>query len=132
VTTLCLTVIPPPFQIVPPKISYKERGGDVNVAGKIGDAFRGPLSKAAVVLVNSATGLSYVTETDESGEFQFKDIDPGRYQLRTTYDNRSRTLATFLVARENLTRIDGVCLFSEEKYTKVCPAEVPLPLIPPK
>ena len=133
VTTLCPTWTPT-VPIAPPKVSYEDRVNDVNVAGKVRDPWGAPFAQAAVTLANHASGTGYVTIANDKGEFQFRDVEPGRYELKATRDNYSQRVAAaaFLVARKNLTRIDGIYLFPAEEYTKVCPAEIPLPLISPK
>jgi len=125
--------------IAPPKVSYEERMDDVNVTGNVRDAFGGPLSQATLVLADWSTGSAYVTLTDAKGEFQFRDVEPGKYQLKATRDNYSQGLANLRIARENLTRIDRLLLVSGEEYRNVCALDLslessPLPteLIPSK
>jgi hypothetical protein len=132
----CRPIVPfVPFRMLPPKVSYEERFFNVTVVGTVRDAWDGPLGQAIITLTKSGTGPFYNATTNDRGEFQFGDIEPGRYMLKATREGYFG-LTAFWVARENLTRIDRVYLLSKDQkercgYTEFEELESsPLPILP--
>jgi hypothetical protein len=110
VTTFCRSIVPLP-RIALPNVSYEERSDDVGVAGNVRDALKKPLSQVTVTLARWETGPVYSTTTNQRGEFQFRDTDPGKYTLKVTRESYSTNFTFLWVARENLTRIDRLDLY---------------------
>jgi hypothetical protein len=117
----CRPIVPfVPFKMLPPRVSYEERFDNVRVAGTVRDAWDRPLSQATITLTKSGKEPFYNATTNDRGEFQFGDIDPGRYTLEATRGDYFG-LTAFWVARENLTRIDRVYLLSEDQKERCGP-----------
>lgn len=55
--------------------------GTNSLSGIVVDSSGGRVPKAAVFLVNRDSGANQKTETDENGDFAFKNLAPGRYTL---------------------------------------------------
>jgi protocatechuate 3,4-dioxygenase beta subunit len=122
-----------PPSVSPPTVSYEEQSGNVRVIGSVGDSSGAPLPNATVALwradLNAPLATGPDTQLDpsmrerafkhtlvaqmtsnEKGEFQFTDIEPGWYTLKGGHNNSSGG-AEFWIARETLTRLTRIYLF---------------------
>ncbi len=127
-------------KIVPPSASYEEQSGKVRLAGTVGDAWGGTLAGTTVTLIQTAPDAPPVTKQanfggstmqvsspketiiaevipNEKGEFQFSDLEPGWYTLKATHDGywdgRWGDGTRFWIARENLTKLSRIYLFTK-------------------
>ena len=95
--------------------------------GVIIDSSGGRLAGANVVLINTATGFRYSTETDASGEFVFQLLPPGDYSARATAPGMSPQLSPKLqVAVGGTTKIEFKLSIAGVKETVTVTGEPPL------
>jgi hypothetical protein len=110
-----------------PRASYEERSGNAQLAGKVVEFSGPPLARATLTLrraefvplmVNGqdvhptppmrkrqfSYTLAADTISNEKGEFQFTDLEPGWYSLEVAHGGHNGGTIKFWIARENLTR----------------------------
>jgi hypothetical protein len=124
----------PPDNMLPPAVSYEERSYNVQLTGTVTDLSRVPLAFAIITLLrvdldaplaerDRPRGLAMkdrflkerpVAEvsSNDKGEFQFSDLESGWYRLKAEQEGYSKATVNFWVARETLTRLSRIYLFS--------------------
>ena len=128
-----VTECPPNMLPIPlPSVSYEPRYGNVQLTGIVSNISRVPLALTSLTLFRAdlnvlpvsgqiparALGMNegtfnerVITEgvSNEKGEFQFSDLEPGWYTLKAVRDDSSARIS-FWVAGENLTRVSRIYL----------------------
>jgi Carboxypeptidase regulatory-like domain len=144
-----------------PRASYEERSGNAQLAGKVVEFSGPPLASATLTLRRAEfvpllvdgqdvyptppmrkRQFSYAfaadTISNEKGEFQFTDLEPGWYSLEVAHDGHNGGSTKFWIARENLTRPAEINLLRNDAprseggmYCEIIlglmPAQVPRP-----
>ena len=104
---------------IKPTVSYERRSADVNLKGSVNRLFDGPLKKARLTLTSLESGQIHVARSDEKGEFQLSDLEPGKYTLRATHDGYwDGETIDLRVARENLTNLSPVYISRKDDHRK--------------
>jgi protocatechuate 3,4-dioxygenase beta subunit len=124
-----------------PSISYDERSNKVNIMGTVGDAWAGPLAHASLTLTkaeqapagsDSATSnvkigrvlvamraaepaVTAEVISNDKGEFQFSDLEPGMYTLRAAHGGYLDEFTGFWIARGNVTRLSRIYLLPKSE-----------------
>ena len=115
--SITLQVEVPPCWITP-KPSYEKRTDETNLAGIISDLRGGYVEHASVKVTLLKTGSPHVVPTGKRGEFQFKELEPGKYTL--TVNHRGYWYPgqpiEFWIARENLTRFSAINLLNRKTH----------------
>jgi hypothetical protein len=89
-----------------PTVSYGKRSDNGNLMGSVNGT---TVKSAKLTLTSRESGRIYLTTSNEKGEFQFIDVEPGRYTLRVASDGYTdRSGIDFWVMRENLTKISPI------------------------
>jgi hypothetical protein len=100
-----------------PTVSFERRSGKVNLKGSVDDLFDGPLKNARLTLTSSESGQIYVTASNDRGEFQLNNLEPGKYALRAAHDGYSDgEVIDLRVARENLTNLSPVYISRKDEH----------------
>lgn len=95
---------------------YEDRYNEVSLVGSVGDSEGKPAAGATVRLIQAGgivVGVPPEVLTDERGEFQFKNIQPGWYELKAIRDSNWFMTKRFWIARGNLTRISMIGLYPD-------------------
>ena len=109
--------------------SYESWSDNLNVVGTVRDAWGGPLANATITIVRSEK--PYQGFTNEKGEFQFRDHEPGGYTLKAEHEGYYESASTsFWVARQNLTRLSVIFLFPQNGENVCAPTAPDLTTIP--
>lgn len=105
-----------------PTVNFGSRPDKVNLKGSVNDVWHGPLKDARLTLTSSESGLIHVTSSNDKGEFQFIDLEPGKYALRVTHDGYWDGSATDVrIARENLTVLGPISILRKNEHqTIIC------------
>jgi Carboxypeptidase regulatory-like domain len=121
----------PTDNVLPPSASYEERSGNIQLTGTVTDLSRVSLRFTSITLSQAdldtpvrdrPQGIamrerflkeSVVAEvvSNDRGEFQFTDLEPGWYTLKATLDGYSNASVKFWVAHQNLTKLSRLYLF---------------------
>jgi hypothetical protein len=118
-------------------VSYEMRTGKLSLVGAVGDAWRGgPLKSAKITLSKSGRNGIALSEvnSDDSGGFQFADLEPGKYTLRVSHEGYYEGPTVFMefwVTRENTTRLGRIDLYPDN-VQDLCGMAGEQPLINPK
>jgi hypothetical protein len=128
----CITVTLAP-NIAPPRATYEERSGKVQLTGTVGDLSGALFPHASLTLVKFDLTAARPTWIDmraalpmrqrhikdtvvaketsnEKGEFQFTDLQAGWYLLKAIDGGHSGGSVQFWIARETLTRVSTIYL----------------------
>lgn len=131
----CVAVILPP-NIAPPQVTYEERPGKAQLTGTVGDSSGALFPHASLTLVKFELTAARPTwigahspfpmkqrhikdavvtggTSNEKGEFQFSDLEPGWYMLKANDGGPSCGIAQFWMARETLTRVSTIYLVGQ-------------------
>ena len=125
----------------PPSASYGERSGNVRLSGTVKDAYGTPLNASSLTLMKAdldapltnrrglrgsfKEALSARGVTNEGGEFQFTDLEPGWYRLTVSHEGYSDQAVSFWVARENLTKVLPIYMIPHGLFTCTVPVVPP-------
>jgi hypothetical protein len=102
-----------------PSANYEERSGNVQLTGSVIDDSGSPLPHANLMLTRLGLDNHLITgepsiapaSTDGKGEFQFENLEPGRYSLTATREGfNSPWSVNFWIARKSLTRTTQIRL----------------------
>jgi hypothetical protein len=102
-----------------PLAHYEERSGNVQLTGSVIDDSGSPLPHTNLVLTRLGLDNHLITgepgvapaSTDGKGEFEFENLEPGRYSLTATRDGfNSLWPVNFWIARKSLTRTTQIRL----------------------
>jgi hypothetical protein len=100
-----------------PTASYPERSGKVNLTGTVKDYSAGFVKNATLTLTLVGSGRGQSVNTNENGEFQFSDLNPGKYTLKVAHkDYFARSVREFWLARENLTTLTPIYVFRKHHH----------------
>jgi Carboxypeptidase regulatory-like domain len=104
---------------IKPTVSYERRSANVNLKGSVNRLFDGPLKKARLTLTSLESGQIHVARSNDKGEFQLSELEPGRYTLRATHDGYwDGEIIDLRVARENLTNLSPVYISRKDDHRK--------------
>jgi hypothetical protein len=103
-------------------VSFESRSGKTNLKGSVNDIWHGPLKNARLTLTSSESGQIHVTTSNDKGEFQFIDLEPGKYALRVTHHGYwDRSAPDLRIARENLTVLSPISILRKNEHqTIIC------------
>jgi Carboxypeptidase regulatory-like domain len=100
-----------------PTTIYPERSGKVNLTGTVKDYSAGFVKNAALTLTLVGSSRGQFVNTDENGEFQFSDLNPGKYTLKVTHKGYiERSVKEFWLTRENLTTLSPIYVFRKHEH----------------
>jgi Carboxypeptidase regulatory-like domain len=100
-----------------PTVSFERRSDKANLKGSVNDFWDGPLKNARLTLISSESGQIHVTTSNDKGEFQLIDLEPGKYALRAAHDGYWDGSVTDLrITRENLTNLSPVYIFRKDEH----------------
>jgi hypothetical protein len=117
--SIALQVENPPCDLKP-TVSYERRSANVNLKGSVNRLFDGPLKKARLTLTSSESGQIHVATSNDKGEFQLSDLEPGKYALRAAHDGYwDGEVIDLRVARENLTSLSPVYISRKNDHRKI-------------
>lgn len=92
-----------------PTVSYERRSANVNLKGSVNGLFDGPVKRARLTLTSLESGQIHVARSNDKGEFQLSDLEPGKYTLRAAHDGYwDSEIIDLRVAHENLTNLSPV------------------------
>ncbi|HEX9000088.1 MAG TPA: carboxypeptidase-like regulatory domain-containing protein, partial [Blastocatellia bacterium] len=95
--------------------------------GAVNDSSGKTLSSATLTLINEQTNVSRTTVTNESGEYVFERVDPGRYKISATLAGFKKTDRTgVIVETQQQVTIDLSLAVGEVTETVLISSEVPL------
>jgi hypothetical protein len=80
--------------------------GNSEVLGTVRDASHSPVAKAAVTLTGAETGIAAKTTTDGNGEYDFLNVQVGRYTLTVEQAGFSKSTTDVAVDVEARQRVD--------------------------
>jgi hypothetical protein len=103
-------------------VSFESRSDKANLKGSVNDVWHGPLKNARLTLTSSESGQIHVTTSNDKGEFQFIDLEPGKYALRVTHRGYwDRSAPDLRIARENLTVLSPISILRKNEHlTIIC------------
>jgi hypothetical protein len=117
--SITLQVENPPCDLKP-TVSYERRSANVNLKGSVNGLFDGPLKKARLTLTSSESGQIHVATSNDKGEFQLSDLEPGKYALRAAHDGYGDgEVIDLRIARENLTNLSPVYISRKNDHRKI-------------
>jgi hypothetical protein len=94
-----------------PAIIYERRSGRVNLTGGIGGFGDGALESATVTITNLKSGKKQIESTDKNGQFQFADLESGKYSFNASHDGYEESpTVIFWITDVNSTRIGFVSI----------------------
>ena len=100
-----------------PVVSFEMRPDKPNLKGSVSDLFDGPLKNAKLTIKSSESGQIHVARSNDRGEFQFIDLEPGKYVLRAAHADYMDGLGTDLrITRENLTNLSPIYLVRKGEH----------------
>jgi hypothetical protein len=100
-----------------PTVSFERRPDKPNLKGSVSDLFDGPLKNAKLTIKSSESGQIHVASSNDRGEFQFIDLEPGKYVLRAAHADFLDGLGTDLrITRENLTNLSPIYLVRKHEH----------------
>jgi Carboxypeptidase regulatory-like domain len=103
-----------------PTVSFERRPDKPNLKGSVSDLFDGPLKNAKLTIKSSESGQIHVASSNDSGEFQFIDLEPGKYVLTAAHGDYLDGLGTDLrITRENLTNLSPIYLVRKHEYRRL-------------
>jgi Carboxypeptidase regulatory-like domain len=101
-------------------VSFKSRSDSASLRGIVNDVFHGPLNNATLTLTSSDSGKVHVTTSNDKGEFQLIDMEPGKYSLKVTHCGYWDGSATNLrIARENLTVLGPISILRKNEHQMI-------------
>jgi len=112
-----------------PSANYEERSGNVQLTGSVIDDSGSPLPHANLVLTRLGLDNHPITgepsiapaSTDGKGEFQFENLETGRYSLTATREGfYSLWSVNFWIARKSLTKTAQIRLVPKGGARIVC------------
>ena len=104
---------------IKPTVFYERRSANVNLKGSVNRLFDGPLKKARLTVTSLESGQIHVARSNDKGEFQLSDLEPGKYTLRASHDGYwDGEIIDLRVARENLTNLSPVHIFRKNDHRK--------------
>ncbi|TAM82485.1 MAG: carboxypeptidase regulatory-like domain-containing protein [Acidobacteria bacterium] len=98
-----------------------------SVSGEVLDAQKAAIPGATIILTSSATGLRRSTVSNGTGFYDFTDVNPGDYQLRVEASGFQSELRNFVLAVNQVLRLD-LALQVGSKTQQVVVKGVPPPL----
>ena len=103
-------------------VSFESRSDRASLKGSVNDVWHGPLKDATLTLTSSESGQVHLTTSNDKGEFQFIDLEPGKYSLRVTHNGYWDGSATGLrIARDNLTVLSRISILRKNEHqTIIC------------
>lgn len=103
-----------------PTASYPERSGKANLTGTVKDYSAGFVKNAALTLTLFGSSRGQSANTNENGEFQFSDLNPGKYTLKVTHkDYFERSVTGFWVTPKNLTTLTPIYMFRKNEHSVI-------------
>lgn len=94
-----------------PSVSFEMRPDKPNLKGNVSDLFDGPLKDATLAIKSSESGQIHIAKSNDRGDFQFIDLEPGKYMLMAAHAGYVDGLGTDLrITRENLTNLSPIYL----------------------
>ena len=100
-----------------PTVSFERKSGKVNLNGSVNELFDGPLKKVRLTLTSLESGQIHVATSNDKGEFQLSDLEPGKYALRAAHDGYWDGEVTDLrITRENLTNLSPVYISRKDEH----------------
>ena len=107
-----------------PKIeaAYENRIGRTNLSGKIAkfSSSNTPLNNGRITATHIETGTTRVVNSNEKGDFEFVNLEPGKYTLKVSHQGYSGLAGIdFWVTAENLTRLPTLYMFGKNDYSVI-------------
>jgi len=107
-----------------PKIeaAYENRIGRTNLSGKIAkfSSSNTPLNNGRITATHIETGTTRVVNSNEKGDFEFVNLEPGRYTLKVSHQGYSGLAGIdFWVTAENLTRLPTLYMFGKNDHSVI-------------
>ena len=104
-----------------PKIraSYEGQSNKTNLVGNIADFSSpgSPVKNATLTATHIETGIMHVVNSNEKGDFQFVNLEPGKYALKVSHREYAELSGLdFWVTGENLTRLPTVYIFRKNEH----------------
>lgn len=100
-----------------PTVSFEMRPDKPNLKGNVSDLFDGPLKNAKLTIKSSESGQIHIARSNDRGEFQFIDLEPGKYVLIAAHADYMDDLGTDLrITRENLTNVGPIYLVRKSEH----------------
>jgi hypothetical protein len=107
-----------------PKIeaAYENRIGRTNLSGKIAkfSSSNTPLKNGRITATHIGTGTTRVVNSNEKGDFEFVNLEPGKYTLKVSHQGYSGLAGIdFWVTAENLTRLPTLYMFGKNDHSVI-------------
>lgn len=99
--------------------AYEDRSDKTNLVGNIADFSSpgSPVKNATLTATHIETGTMHVVNSNEKGDFQFVNLEPGKYTMKVSHHEYSELSGLdFWVTRENLTRLPTVYIFRKNEH----------------
>lgn len=107
-----------------PKIEpgYENRIGRTNLSGKIAkfSSSNTPLNNGRITATHIETGTTRVVNSNEKGDFEFVNLEPGKYTLKVSHQGYSGLAGIdFWITAENLTRLPTLYMFGKNDHSVI-------------